>query len=1536
MAHYNVLVAAPNGQTLFDVFTRTGSGSNVSSLTVTNSDGTITTIEGTGLTWNGTTATAGTVTSIVRKNAAGTVIYDQITGFAGGPNNFVDIWNPSGQASRAGYIFMLADQMTGSAGNDFFRGYKGDDLIDGGLGSNDMVAYDNDSGQGGTGAIIVNLSATTQYGVAAISARDGWGNIDTLVAIEEARGGNGNDTFVGGSGYSYFQGRGGSDTYIGGNTVAYFGNNGTPVQFGWNWVDYRNDGGANGASVTLTNGTATPGVEGVGSTGGTAKDSFGNTESLTDINAIRGGTGNDSVAGNSFFNVFEGLGGNDTFDGGNGIDRYKYSNEGRFGGSLAVGVKVNLSDAAVTVNGVTYGAHGAIDSFGNVDVLLGVEQIEATNQSDMVYGNDADNDIWLYGGDDLVYLGNGFDYVEPGAGNDTIDGTPGSGIDQAYDDADELSYDDFGTNGVGIYIDLNAGKVIDPTGGVDIVIDMERLRGTSSADVMIGSDFSNQRQELFRGLAGNDTIDGRNGYDIVDYAKDASYGGKGGIIANLSSAAVTSNGITVQAGTIRDGFGHTDRVYYIEAVRGTDSADVLVGNASVNQFRVRGGNDTVDGGAGLDRVEMYVSDTFTGSGAIVNLSAGDVTVDGVTVAASTARSISGGVSQLISIEDASGSTLADVIYGSAGANSINGFFGNDTLYGGDGDDKLNGGQGSNVIDGGDGFDFASFMYDPTEDDYYVTMFPGNGFVLWGGVSVNLATNSAIGYDGSASQIFNVEGVTGTFFGDSLVGNAGDNKLRGMSGNDTLDGGTGNDTVLYNPTNDDGRTLVPILGVNYSQPNGIKVNLSAVTVEVSDGTLVAAGTALDGEGGVDTLISIENVVGSIGDDEIAASAVANRIDGRGGFDVVGYDGAFDDYTVTAVNGGWQVARKANGADTDYLRDVEQLYFIGADQFVDLTAQGLVEAGDGASNEIVGAQGSDSLDAGGGDDYVEGGMGNDTVLGGEGADEIVGGDGNDQVDGGLGNDVLVGGTGHGDDTYTGGDGADTVVYTSTSKGITVALATLLSNGSATGAEIDTDVLISIENVIAGDGNDTVTGNVDANQLVGGAGNDVIFGLGGIDTLEGGSGDDRIDGGAGDDALYGDSDNDVLTGGEGADYLDGGANTDTGGDMASYLLSAAGVTVDLSLGTGSGGDAVGDTLAGIEGVTGSAYADLLTGSSGANQLIGGAGNDTLTGGAGADTLDGGLGVDTAGYGSASSGVTVYLDGSQANTGDALGDGLVGIENLSGSGFDDKLTGDANANTLTGGAGNDTLIGGDGNDVLYGDAADSLDGGAGYDIFYTTSTAFRGYGMAAANIEQMIATENGNTVTVVRNVDGTIDEATYDTANTQSYNFYANHYNSSWQLYLQQFIDDNGNLRNLGYDLANTDAFQYYQNTYDSQNHLLTQQIRDDNGQERVVGYDVAGTQTFQSYVNTYDTQGRLILQQILDDNGNNRILGYDVDNLYSWAYYQNTFNPAGTMIDSYTVADAPGLTASAPAAELDQFHKAIAALAALNAAMGAQALH
>lgn len=137
--------------------------------------------------------------------------------------------------------------------------------------------------------------------------------------------------------------------------------------------------------------------------------------------------------------------------------------------------------------------------------------------------------------------------------------------------------------------------------------------------------------------------------------------------------------------------------------------------------------------------------------------------------------------------------------------------------------------------------------------------------------------------------------------------------------------------------------------------------------------------------------------------------------------------------------------------------------------------------------------------------------------------------------------------------------------------------------------------IENVYTGDGADRVLGNAAANLLDGGRGADILSGAAGDDILRGGRGDD------------------LLAGGAGADRLEGGEDF----DVASYATSSAGVNVSLVLGTGSGGDAQGDVLSGVEALVGSAFADVLAGNGAANLLEGGAGDDVIDGGAGDDAV-------------------------------------------------------------------------------------------------------------------------------------------------------------------------------------------------------------------------------------------------------------------------------------------------------------------------------
>lgn len=208
-----------------------------------------------------------------------------------------------------------------------------------------------------------------------------------------------------------------------------------------------------------------------------------------------------------------------------------------------------------------------------------------------------------------------------------------------------------------------------------------------------------------------------------------------------------------------------------------------------------------------------------------------------------------------------------------------------------------------------------------------------------------------------------------------------------------------------------------------------------------------------------------------------------------------------------------------------------------------------------------------------------------------------------------------------------------------------------------------------VRAGAGNDTVMSGSGHDKIYGGDGNDSLNGQDGNDTIYGENGNDTLVGGAGNNALDGGNGDDTFVGGAGADTFTGG----TGQDNLDYSASTSGVTVNLTTGAVSGGDAANDHIAsGIDGVIGSNSADSLTGfdSQGTsasdtytNQFWGNGGNDTIRGEAGNDQIYGGNDQDL-------------------------------------------IYGGAGDDTLAGDAGNDTVDGGTGNDLIHGDSSGAASG--------------------------------------------------------------------------------------------------------------------------------------------------------------------------------------------------------------------------------------
>jgi Ca2+-binding RTX toxin-like protein len=1147
------------------------------------------------------------------------------------------------------------DSLLGNSAANRLEGGDGDDLLDGGAGTDVLLGGDGSD----TASYARSLNAVTASLIAGGGSR-GEAAGDAFTSIENLSGGAFDDVLIGdnsanklfgAAGDDVLEGRDGADALDGG--------------LGSDTAVYANSVAA--ITINLASGLAQ---------GGEAQG-----DTLTSIENITGTAYNDVLIGDAAANTLDGGAGDDRLTGAAGAD-VLIGGDGRDVASYATssgGVQVNL----------TTGLGAGADAVG--DVLSTIEDLEGSAFNDTLVGTAGVNRLDGGAGDDILEGGAGDDELIGGAGRDTA------------------SYASAGAGVTANLLDLGANKG-DASG--DTYSSIENLTGSAYNDVLLGDAAAN----VLTGGAGNDTLTGGAGADTL-------LGGAGTDTA-LYAGSVESVTIDLLLGTGLGGEAEGDVFSGIENLTGSAYNDTLIGDAANNILIGRAGNDTLEGGDGADVLQGDSgSDTasYRGSTNAVNVNLDAGTANGGDATGDT----------LVSIENLTGSRYADTLVGDAGDNRLDG---------GAGDDVLTGGIGADELIGGTGVDTASYA--------------ASGAAVQVNLAANAGNGSAVGGDANGDTLRGIESLIGTAFADVLSGDGFANRLEGGGGNDLLEGSSGADQLIGGSGTDTASYVGSLDGVN--------VNL-----------LTGAGTGGDADG--DTLSQIENLLGSAVDDVLTGDANANRIDGGAGDDVleggagadqliggagndaVSYSGSFDAVQIDLAAG------TANGGDAagDMLSSIESA------------------TGSAYNDTLLGTSGINKLDGGAGSDLLDGGAGADTLIGGSGvdtatygasanavnvnlaagsgsggdadgdrlftienligsalADNLVGDANANRLDAGSGNDTLEGGAGA--DTLIGGPGTDTASYINSDAAVNVSLI----GNSASGGHAEGDVLIGIENLVGGAFNDRMVGDATANVLDGGAGDDVLEGGAGGDDLRGGQGSDvasyagsasavnvdlasgtasggdalgdtltsieGVQGSAGADVLRGDaganrldgaSGDDILEGRGGADTLIGGSNGPLG-DTATYAASGAGVTVFLTGLAGVGGDAEGDTLSQIENLTGSTLADVLVGNESDNFIDGGSGNDVLEGAAGADTLQGGSGTDTASYAGSAAAVNVNLEMATAIGGDALGDVLLSIENLTGSALGDTLVGDSGVNVLNGGAGNDLLSGGGGADVLIGGA--------------------------------------------------------------------------------------------------------------------------------------------------------------------------------------------------------------------------------------------
>jgi len=1215
------------------------------------------------------------------------------------------------------------DSLSGGTGADVLEAGDGDDSVSGGDGDDTIIAgagAGNDIYDGGADTDTIAF-ASTSLGVAVDlaggTAEGAETGTDTLVilstdgpnTIENVAGGSGGDTITGddatnvldgGEGGDTLDGAGGADTLLGGDggdTLTGGGDNDSVSGGAGNdsivgsLGDDDYDGGTDTDTLDLS---ATSAGVVVDLAGGTAEGAETGTDSLTGIENVTAGSGADTLISDGLNNVLNGGGGTDTADysGSPGVDADLDAGEavdGLGGTDTLVGIENLIGGAGGdTLSGA--GGTDTLDGEAGADTLdggSGNDTLSGGTENDTLFGG-ADNDILLGedgadvldGGanDDSLVGGSGADSLLGDDGADTLTGESGGDVLSGGDGGDLL---DGGTEGDDLAGDAGTDTLVGGEGAdtLDGGLDGDLLDGGSGADTLTGG----EADDSVSGGAGDDLIVGGFGFGGDTYDSGAD--------TDTITFASTSAGVNVDlaGGKAEGGEIGTDDLNAIENVIGGSGGDTITGDGAVNVLDGGGGGDTLAGGDGADSVSAGAgNDSIIGG-------LGDDDYDG------------GADTDTLDLSATSAGVVVDLAGGSAegaeiGTDSLTGI---ENVTAGSGADTLIGDGENNVLDGGGGIDTADYSGSPGVDADLDAGMADDGL---GGTDTLIGVENLIG--GGGGDTLTGDGgtnvLTGGGGGDTLSGAGGDDTLDGEAGTDTLDGGGGSDTLFGGTENDtlfggdDADVLDGGSGADsLSGDGGADTDLFDLS-GTSAGVVVdlGAGTATGSEIGTDTVTATENVTAGSGNDTLAGDSADNVLDGGGGSDTASYSGSpgadADLGTGTADDG-------LGGTDT--LVRIENL--TGGAGGDTLTGNGGANAlsgggggdtlgGAGGNDVLAGEAGSDTLSGGADDDTLDGGAdadlltgdaGNDTLIGGGGADTLeggadadsldggigndtlTGGDGNDTVDGGSGDDTIVAGSGAGDDDYNGGGDTDTILFTSTSAGVVVDLA----SGTATGDETGTDALTAIENATGGSGADTLIGSGSANVLAGGGGAD------------------------------------VLVGGGGDDSLDGGGDVDT----ADYTATTAGVVVNLAGGTATGSEIGTDTLTAIEDV------------------IGGPGNDTLGGDSADNVLDGGGGIDTAEY-SASPGVDANLGNGMATDGLGGTDTLLNIENLTGGDGDDTLTGDEGANALAGaggsdildggddadaldgGAGADTLIGGDGGDTLDGGSeGDSLDGGLGAD---------------------------------------------------------------------------------------------------------------------------------------------------------------------------------------------------------------------------------
>ena len=512
-------------------------------------------------------------------------------------------------------------------------------------------------------------------------------------------------------------------------------------------------------------------------------------------NVLRGGLGDDRLAG---------LGDNDLLDGEEGSDTADYSGAPR-------GVEPTSSyqmsgDGSDLIESVENYIGSAFDdrlyllSNGQINGGAGDDDLQGFGDSNRIFGEEGDDTLAVEAGDNVL---------DGGVGSDTVDYSFG------YSSVEK-----------GVVVDLGLGTTT-AWRGIDQLTSVENAIGSGGPDVLKGSDDPNtlmaagDPDELY-GLDGDDTLESRgtdsslqgglgddllrsDGWDlaVADYSDS-----DGPVRIDLDEGLATGRG--------------TDTLVNIYGALGSEFSDILVGGDVQNsldgglgadQIVAGSGNDYIEGAGGHDHIQAGLgsdsldggagNDAIQGGGDVDRIEFEDAPA-AVEVNLAIGSATGFGADTLSGVEDVFGSMFADSLIGDAGDNHLRDLGSPDRLVGGPGDDMLSSVSQKGVADFSDApgpvvIDVENYYGEAAGDGrdelYGISRFTGSEYDDKITI-ISIPRSGVVSGLGGSDRIVTSRGEDRLYGGDGhdvLAAGRGDDQLFGQEGNDDLDGQAGIDS-----------------------------------------------------------------------------------------------------------------------------------------------------------------------------------------------------------------------------------------------------------------------------------------------------------------------------------------------------------------------------------------------------------------------------------------------------------------------------------------------------------------------------------------------------------------------------------------------------------------------------------------------------------------------------------------------------------------------------------------------------------------------